>query len=106
TSWGSVNVEVHFKSRGCYAEPVRPHCDRRVGSAHRPGQLGAPLLRAAWLADTDRAGRGTTALRRLHRRARGADSTPPGCRVHTWRGRVAVSGLGPQGSTMGPPRGI
>src|SRR5262245_61308347 len=70
------------------------------------GQLGAPLLRAAWLADTDRAGRGTTALRRLERRARGADSTLPGCRVHTSRGPSAVSGLGPQGSTMGPPRGI
>jgi DNA-binding transcriptional MerR regulator len=39
-----------------YAEPVRSHRNRRLGSPHRPGQLGAPLLRAGWLAVIGRAG--------------------------------------------------
>src|SRR5215475_12338075 len=100
---GTLPVEVHFKSRGVYVPPVRSHCNRRVGAAHRPGELGAPLLRTNRATVTSRAGWGTTALRFPERRARGCDPTLPRRRVHAARDPRAPYGLEPTEPPMGPP---
>src|SRR5262245_63920660 len=55
------------------------------------------LLRTSGAPVTHRPRGGTPALRSLERRARGLDSTLPGCRVHASRDPCARGGLEPTG---------
>src|SRR5262249_7420740 len=98
----TIQVEVHFKSRDRHAGPVWSHSYWRVGSAHRPGELGAPLLRTSGTPVTNRAGGRTTALRFRERRARGLDPTLPGRWVHASRDPRAADGLEPTEPPVGP----